>query len=57
MLNSSQVYEFKSQQYLGEIVQWLQAHKADFEVQNKNLSNWMPVDNFRDLVDKFKQYL
>jgi predicted ATPase len=51
MLSSSEVYEYKSQQYLGELVQWLQAHKADFEVENKKLSNWMPVDNFRDLVD------
>ncbi|WP_069472954.1 DUF6079 family protein, partial [Candidatus Marithrix sp. Canyon 246] len=51
MLSSSEDYEYKSQQYLAELVQWLQAHKADFEVQNKKLSNWMPLDNFRDLVD------
>jgi hypothetical protein len=51
MLSSSEVYEDKSQHYLGELVQWLEAHKADFEVENKKLSNWMPVDNFRDLVD------
>jgi len=51
MLSSSEVYEYKLQQYLGELVQWLQAHKADFEVETKKLSNWMPVDNFRDLVD------
>ena len=29
MLSSSEVYEFKSQQYLSELVQYLQAHKAD----------------------------
>ena len=51
MLSSSEVYKYKSQQYLGELMQWLQDHKADFEVQSQKLSNWMPVDNFRDLVD------
>ena len=51
VLSSSELYEFKSQQYLSELVQYLQVHKADFEVQGKKLSNWMPVDNFRDLVD------
>jgi predicted ATPase len=55
MLISPDLYQFKSQQYLTELLQYLQTHKADFEVlyegQNQKLSNWMPVDNFRDLVD------